>query len=123
MSGICAIWRKGNPGQASETLTAVTGGLALTPKERTSRLMEGTAGVAVSARFDTQQCYQNARVLLVCDAQLYNEEELGSSTGSREEVADNPKTAALLAALYERNGCGFVEKLRGSFSVILWDRR
>ena len=39
------------------------------------------------------------------------------------KISQNQKTAALLAALYERHGCDFVEKLRGSFSVILWDRQ
>ena len=123
MSGICAVWLKENPARVAEMLAAVAGGLSLAPKEGVEQLRDGSAGVAVSARFGTQQIYQNARLMLVCDAQLYNLEDLRRTCASREEVAENQKTAALLAALYERIGCDFVEKLQGSFSVIVWDRR
>ena len=39
--------------------------------------------------------------------------------GSRENIG----TAALLGGLYDRFGSAFVEKLRGGFSLVLWDRR
>jgi asparagine synthase (glutamine-hydrolysing) len=123
MSGICAVWRKENPGQAAETLAAVVGGLSLASNERPRQLIDGATGLAVSARFGTQQIYQNARVLLAADAQLYNEDDLAQSAGALKDVPDGNKTAALLVSLYERFGCDFVEKLRGNFSVIVWDRR
>ncbi len=123
MSGICAVWHRENFGRVTETLSAVTAGLSLTPEEEVQRRIDGSAGIAVSARFGTQQIYENSRVLLFCDAQLYNEKELGNTSGRQEEVAENQKTAALLAALYEKSGCEFVEKLQGCFSVIVWDRR
>lgn len=123
MSGICAVWHKESPAQAAQTLRAVTGGLGLAPDEHVGQAMDGTACVSVSARFGTQQIYQNPRVLLVADAQLCNEEELSASAATGEDIPASRKTAVLLAALYERFGCDFVEKLRGDFSVILWDRR
>jgi len=123
MSGICAVWRKDHPGQAAEMLTAVAGGLCLAPEDRMEQAVDGGAGVAVAARFGTQQIYQDARILLVCDAQLYNEEELAGTLGGLKEIPAQQQTAALLAALYGRTGRDFVEKLRGGFSVIVWDRR
>jgi asparagine synthase (glutamine-hydrolysing) len=57
-------------------------------------------------------------VLLACDAELLNEAELGAATG-----AWGLTTAALFAALYARFGTAFVEKLRGAFSVVLFDSR
>ena len=71
----------------------------------------------MSARFAGQQIYRDRRVLLACDAELLNEKELAAAAG-----ATVPTTAALLAALYERFGAGFVEKLRGAFSLVLFDR-
>ena len=45
------------------------------------------------------------------------------SCGIRPATGEDTGTAALLAALYDRFGSGFVEKLRGGFSFVLWDRR
>src|SRR5205085_7798515 len=50
-------------------------------------------------------------VLLACDADLY---ETGRAPN---------ETAAWMAELYEQFGPTFVERLRGGFSVVLWDRR
>lgn len=123
MSGICAVWRK-NPEGTAETLASVAAGLSLAARERAGREMaDGAgAGVAVSSVFATQQIYRNDRVLIACDADLHNLDELQALTSDREPVAESAKTAALLAALYERFGPGFVDKLRGAFSVALWDR-
>ncbi len=104
-------------------IASVAGGISLHAAERIQKQTDQGAGVAVAARFQTQQIYQNARVLVACDAELYNDDELGQNTAETDEVPESAKTAALLARLYERFGCDFVEKLRGGFSVVLWDRR
>ena len=98
-------------------------GLSGHVNDRVDRLMDVSAGVAVAARFSTQQIFSNSRLLIACDADLYNENELKGGAGDGSEVPENARTAALLAALYERFGSSFVEKLRGGFSVVLWDRR
>src|ERR1044071_8532159 len=110
MSGICAVLRKENPGRLKETLTSAGRGLLLTGTERVEQKTDGAAGVAISKGFATQQVFENDRLLLACDADLYD-------TGA-EATGD---TAALLAQLYEKHGSGFVEKLQGSFSVVLWE--
>ena len=119
MSGICAVWRKDHSEQGPDTLGAVSEGLRLQEADRIERLTAQGMGLAVSARFATQQIYQNPQVMIACDADLQNEAELSALAGQREV----PGTAALLAALYGRFGSSFVEKLRGSFSLVLWDRR
>jgi asparagine synthase (glutamine-hydrolysing) len=124
MSGICAVWQKENPGQVAETLASVSSGLSLAPSEHIERLADPLgAGVGVSARFSTQQIHQNPRILIACDADLYNENDLSEQLEKGGPIPGNNKTAALLAALYERFGCDFVEKLQGAFSLVLWDRR
>ena len=111
MSGICAVWRKDNPARLGETLSAVGHGLALRRAERLTECADGGAGVAVSSLFASQQIFENARVLLACDADL------------NDGVNGSVRTAGRLARLYEEHGPGFVEKLRGSFSIVIWDRR
>src|SRR4051812_43896472 len=125
MSGICAVWNTTRPGGTGATLAAVTRGLSLAPEERVEYRTGPSAGVGVSARFATQQIYESSRLQIVCDADLDNESELlalADGVGTMPPPS-GAGTAALLAALYERFGRGFVEKLRGGFSVILWDLR
>ena len=123
MSGICGVWRMDNPARTDGTLGAVCRGLSLVPSERSGQKSAQGAGVAVSAAFGTQQIYGDGHVLVACDADLYNEAELAASAGGVDPVPDGGGTAALIAALYERLGAGFVEKLSGNFSLILWDQR
>ncbi len=119
MSGICAVWQKEHPERIASTLLAVNSGLSLTDEERSARETADGVGIAVQARSDGQQIFRNARVLLACDADLLNERELANPIGSESRPTS---TGELLATLYERHGDGFVDKLRGAFSIVLWDR-
>jgi asparagine synthase (glutamine-hydrolysing) len=123
MSGICGVCRQGNPNRIAETLHTVTAGLSLHLTESAGYKADSCAGVGISARFSTQQIYENPNVLIACDATLYNEKDLHTTLGSTGQTYQSETTGALLAALYERFGCDFVQKLRGAFSIILWDRR
>jgi asparagine synthase (glutamine-hydrolysing) len=117
MSGICAVWRKQDPARLPATLTAIGRALAHTRTERFDQKTVAEAGVAVSAAFPTQQVYDDGRVLVACDADLYNEADVRKLTDRR-----GGNTAALIAAAYDRFGVGFPEKLDGNFSVVVWDR-
>ena len=119
MSGICAVWHKSRPQDLARTLPAVTDGLALSTVERARLETEHGVGIGVQARFvESQQGFRDNRVMLACDAELLNQRELAESIGARDR---HQSRAALLAALYDRYGEAFVEKLRGGFSVVLWD--
>ena len=119
MSGICAVWQKDRHTGIAGTVAAVTAGLSLSPVERSRSEVESGTGLGVQARFpDCQQTFRNHRLLLACDAELLNERELWDAAG---DTLSPARPAALLAALYERYGESFVERLRGGFSVILWD--
>lgn len=118
MSGICAVlWKGDRP--ARETLAAVSAGLSLCDSERETLEADGSAGVAVSARFSTQQFHSDAHVLAACDADLYNEADLARAVGGIGEGG----VAALIAAVYRKFGESFVEHLEGSFSLAIWDRK
>jgi asparagine synthase (glutamine-hydrolysing) len=118
MSGICAVWHKDDPARVASTLTAMSAALPPRQADRPARETASGVGVAVRARVDGEQIFRNQRVLLVCDADLLNESELARTVGASME---RPGTGALLGALYERYGDGFVQKLRGGFAVVLWD--
>jgi asparagine synthase (glutamine-hydrolysing) len=119
MSGICAVWQKDRPHDVARTTAAVNGELALSPSDRSSHETDHGAGVGVQARFpDSQQIFRNSRVLLACDAELLNERELSNAAAFTTAPSGR---GALLAALYERYGESFVERLRGGFSIVLWD--
>jgi len=118
MSGICGIWRRDNPRQIGEGLAAMTAVLSLEPQERIGQETGEYAGVGISARFAGQQIHRSAHVLLACDAELLNEKELARAAG-----VSGLATAPLLAALYQRFEDAFVEKLRGPFAFVLFDRR
>jgi asparagine synthase (glutamine-hydrolysing) len=122
MSGVCAVWHE-NPARLGEVLDGVASGLATVPAEQVHQRMDTNAGVGIAFRFPTQQIYQSPRLLVACDADLLNEDELRGFIGKGEELPENARTAGLLASLYERFGNGFVEKLRGGFSVVVRDRR
>lgn len=119
MSGICGVWRTDRAGRTAETLAAIVGGLTGERSARIRQEVDEAGAVGAAARFDTQQVYRGLRAVVACDADLINEDDLRKTAG----VDPGRPTAELLEALYERDGIDFVERLRGSFSLVLWDRR
>jgi asparagine synthase (glutamine-hydrolysing) len=122
MSGICAVWRRDHPGRTAATLAAVSEGLVLAAGEHVAEERDPLAGVGVCARFASQQVLRTERVLCACDADLDNLDDLVKLAGDEKLAIEGP-IAGLLVALYERFGDAFVERLRGGFSFVLWDRR
>jgi asparagine synthase (glutamine-hydrolysing) len=98
-------------------------GLSLESQERRDVALDGAVGVGVSARFETQQLYQNKLVIVACDADIYNPGELRELLPDTAEPAGPNGTAALFGLLYERFGIRFIEKLRGDFALVVWDQR
>jgi asparagine synthase (glutamine-hydrolysing) len=123
MSGICAVWQKHDTEPCPDALAMMCGGLSLHASEQMRMFTDKNTGLGVSARFDTQQLYENPRLLVACDTQLYNETELWHLLGAPVESTANRGSAAAIAELYGRYGSGCVDKLRGAFSLIVWDRQ
>lgn len=112
MSGIYAGWRRGG---------GIAQVLAESARHRSGRVVgpvvRGEAGVVVCAQNGRQTLYDDERVIVACEAELYQTAEL------RESAPDAESDAALVAALYLRFGRSFVERLRGRFAITIWDRR
>jgi asparagine synthase (glutamine-hydrolysing) len=122
MSGICGVWWGGNPRGAVDTLRSISRGSSVHGGESVEQRMDRDAGVAVSGRFGGQQIFESETALIACDTELDNEAELAALVNHEGRRTTRASTAALLAALYEHFGQDFVEKLRGAFSLVLWDR-
>lgn len=104
---------------ADEELAAMAGSLYLVPSasaafDGTPQARLGAVANGGGAEINCDDC-----LIVVCDADLHNSREL------RRHVSADPDThtAALLAQLYRKFGIGFVEKLRGAFSIAVWDKR
>src|SRR4051812_35912720 len=117
MSGICAVWLS-DPRQVPAVLSGVTAGLRLSTEELSENHIAAALGMGVCARFGDQQIHVDDRVVIAFDADLY------STDNPWEGVQCNrgrQNAGSLLAALYERFGPRFVERLDGSYSFVLWD--
>jgi asparagine synthase (glutamine-hydrolysing) len=64
--------------------------------------------------------YSNEQLLVACDVDLANHRELSNDVSGEAPANSN---AALMAALYSRDGDKFVQKLDGAFSAAIWDKR
>jgi asparagine synthase (glutamine-hydrolysing) len=123
MSGICAVWRKDTPETGARALDALCAGLSLESQERREVTLDGAVGIGVSARFETQQICRDPLVAVACEADIYNFAELREFLPDIAEPAEPNGTAVLFAQLYARFGIRFIEKLRGDFAIVVWDRR
>src|ERR1017187_7741585 len=123
MSGICAVWHKRDTARVALTLGGLTGGLSVSGLEKAQTEIDGDFGLGLSARWGKQQVYRDTQLLVACDADLRHEDELWRHCAERRPASTANGTAALIAGLYERFGCDCVEKLRGGFSLILWDHK
>jgi asparagine synthase (glutamine-hydrolysing) len=119
MSGICAAWMRTHPEKVSRVLDAMATGVSLSRDETKHVQQHQDVGVGLSRQFPaSQQLFSGSSVVVVCDAELLNENEL------RRQVPDaGSGVAALLAALYQRQGESMFDGLRGGFSIILWDEQ
>jgi len=64
--------------------------------------------------------WQDNAILVVCDADIFNQEELFAKVAL---PAENSNLARLLALLFLKDGPDFIGTLRGAFSIAIWDSR
>ncbi len=121
MSGLCAVVARRNASRARELLAELSHASKIQPCEKVRWKFELGGGIGIAARLCTQQFFESSHILLACDADLSNESELRGMLDVT-DPAEIITTAALLTALYEKFGSVFVEKLRGAFSLVIWDR-
>lgn len=77
------------------------------------------AAMGVKSLLTSVSLHSRDRLLVACDAEIYNRDEL--QNGIAGYFATTP--AALIAELYLRHGEEFVKKLDGVFAIAVWDER
>jgi asparagine synthase (glutamine-hydrolysing) len=107
-----AVTRHGRPPESQELermrqsfATATLDGQPMVKSEHS-----GLAAVALSS------VWSSARLSVACDVDLYNERELCQDSSST-----SSSSAELIGSLYQRYGVSFLDRLRGAFSIAIWD--
>lgn len=92
--------------------------LMLVPESRREQKSRSDAGLGVVSSAGTASFWHSDEIIVACDADIYNRRQLLGGISSTPS-ADN--LAALLGALYLEYGVSMLEKLRGAFSLAVWD--
>jgi len=85
-----------------------------------SHWVDREASLAVTSTVKTASLHSSDRLLVVCDAEIHNQNELRKSAAA---LPPRATLADLMAALYLRDGSEFLKQLRGVFSVAVWDKQ
>jgi asparagine synthase (glutamine-hydrolysing) len=117
--GICGIVtvRDGQPvepGTLENMVTAMSAGRNWSRK----LLTQPHVNLGAAAPSCTISVWQSPRALVVCDADVLNLQELYSSPPSQ---SASGSAAEAIGRLYLEQGMACLRKLRGSFSVAIWD--
>lgn len=119
-----AIWgiaarSTGRPVDNSE-LQAMGSALALSAGESMSCCASASAGLGAASALNTSSLFCSAQATVACDADLLNRRELADLARAAAPAATD---ASLIAALYAQYGPEFLSRLRGVFSLAIWDKK
>jgi asparagine synthase (glutamine-hydrolysing) len=117
--GICGIaaTESGQPVD-SATLEAMTRVISMGRNWHSESVCERPIGFAAAAPTCTVSVWRSPRAVVACDADLVNMHELRNSLGS-EYAGANPAEA--MGRIYLKEGMKLLDRLRGSFSIAIWD--
>src|SRR5882724_3470214 len=109
-------------GQPVETpcLEAMASALAMGTGEPRVQKAAAQAGFGAWSTLGTTPLFRSDLVMVACEADLCNRQELQSNISSLPPTAT---IAEMIGALYLEAGESFVKQLRGAFSLAIWDQR
>jgi asparagine synthase (glutamine-hydrolysing) len=102
----------------ASTLDAMVAAMSMGRTWCGERVRENPIHFAAAAPTRTVSVWRSPRATLACDADLVNMAELHNSLGT-EYAGATP--AEVLGRIYLKEGVKFLSRLRGSFSVAIWD--
>src|ERR1700730_10517891 len=117
--GICGIvtMRNGTRVEAL-TLDAMVRTMSMTSDWQRVSVVDHPLGFGAAAPTCTVSACRSERAVVVCDADLVNLPELRAVVPP-ELARSSP--AEIVGLLYSMEGMKFLSKLRGSFSIAVWD--
>jgi asparagine synthase (glutamine-hydrolysing) len=119
MSGICALVGSAGAGQPEPgVLESLLKTLARPGSGKGAVLRHGRVGVCAFDQFGGDPArflFEDADVLVACDAEIHNHKELGEGARLFSE-------AALIARLWKEKGDDWWKPLRGTYSAFIWDK-
>ncbi len=117
---ICGIAvNDGQPALNAASVRVMTETMALNRDWAAEHCAGSEAMFGVVSPCRTTSLWCSDQVAVACDADLLNGDELRSEV----TLGTGSNTAALIAAVYSSHGSDFLNRLRGSFSVAVWDKR
>ena len=118
---ICGIAvNEGTQGIEAQCVQAMASSMAMAPNDVSERCSAPRAGFAAVSSTGATSVYCANEVMVACDAEIYNRQELEKGIGS---AASSLTNAALISRLYQQAGESFLKQLRGAFSIAIWDGR
>ncbi len=120
MAGICVLIHKDRerPAEASVTAAMIDSVLAQGTGARVTAACKNAAVGAYDSMGSDMRRYlfEDDRVLVVCDAELYNRKDW------LEAAAEDFSEAAVIAALYNKHGRDWWRKVHGVWAAFIWDK-
>lgn len=116
---ICGIANRRNAQPVTgAVLDAMLSELAVTADARREQNSHQQFGLGAVSSTGSAFLWSSDSLVVACDAELYNRRQLLATLSGAVE-ADSP--AALVGALYRQYGVAMLDRLRGPFSIAVWD--
>jgi asparagine synthase (glutamine-hydrolysing) len=122
LSGICGIYQNGSE-KLRMRLDPMLAALALPDEQERGFVSARSISLGVAQRWPGQQVGKISGVLIAVDADLTNVDQIKEALSPKVANTDRMELAELLAWLYVIQRNDFLDKLRGQFSIALWDER
>jgi len=122
LSGICGIYQSGSE-KLKLRVDPMLSALALPDEQECGSVSRRSIALGVARRWPGQQVGKIADILIAVDADLTNVDQIKETVSAKVANADRIELADILAWLYVIQGTDFLDKLRGQFSIALWDER
>ena len=130
MCGICGtLGLDGRPADPA-VLAAMNGTLVHRGPDSEGSLVDGPVGMAMRrlsiidlAGGDQPIGNEDGSVQVIQNGEIYNYRELAAELRGRGHTFATDSDTEVIAHLYEDEGLGFAERLRGMFAIAVWDRQ
>ncbi len=124
MNGICGIINKNGNLEIEEGLLGrMVQGISFQSSGKSDIRLTHTAGFGYMSQFGNDMIFSDDNVIVLCEGEFYNRNELRASLEGKGYNSMGVEGPGLCACLYKAYGLDFVSKIRGVFSIAIWDKK